>query len=136
MGERANDKQVLPDGMPVTAEKTGFEATEMIACGKCARKNPPTRLQCFYCGAELAISDERASTLAPNLRQMEAWEKGFNIILKNNAADVYREENIVAAARLLKQDPQELKSVLQKGCSLPVARSESQKEAEIICTRL
>src|SRR5262245_50476401 len=122
MGERPDEKEFLAGGMPVTAEKPGFDAAEMVACGKCSRKNPPTRLQCFYCGAELAVSDERAAAIAPNLRQMEAWEKGFNIILKNSAGDVYRDENIADTARLLKQDTQELKALLQRGCSMPVAR--------------
>src|SRR5262245_12121491 len=120
MGERRDEKEILAGGMPVTAEKTGFDAAEMVACGKCSRKNPPTRLQCFYCGAELTVSDDRAAAIALNLRQMETWEKGFNIILKNSAADLYRDENILAAARLLKQDTQELKTILQKGCSLPI----------------
>ena len=50
----------------------------MNVCGKCARTNPPTRLNCFYCGAELEISAEQAEFLNLSLRKLESWEKGIN----------------------------------------------------------
>src|SRR5882757_1790776 len=106
-----NTEQWLKD-LPVTAETPGFAPDEMIGCEKCSRKNPPTRLSCFYCGEKLDAAGTRAEAISPNLRPMEAWEKGYNIILKPGGT--VSEENIRAAAVLLKREPAELKSVLGK----------------------
>jgi len=65
---------------------------------------------------------------------MEAWEKGYNIILKPGGT--VSEENIRAAAVLLKREPAELKSVLGKAQALPLVRTDLLHEAELITRRL
>ncbi len=127
-------KQWLND-LPAAAEKPGFKPEEMVVCEKCARKNPPTRSKCFYCGEQLQSENGQADTVVSNLRQMEAWEKGFNIILLNNAAK-YTEESIHAAAKALRREAPEVADLLNSGRSLPVARAESKAEAEAIQGRL
>ncbi len=124
-------------GLPVTAETPGFKPEEMSVCEKCARPNPPTRAKCFYCGEPLKIAEGREDLVAPNLRPMEAWEKGFNIIFNGAvfAAENIR-ENIRAAATLLRREPDEIKSIFEKQRPLPLARAESLTEAELIQQRL
>jgi len=136
MDERSGDKEQWLKDLPLTAEKPGFKPDEMLLCEKCARKNPPNRLKCFYCGEQLAISEAQAGSIMPNLKQMEAWEKGFNIILTNNGPAPHSEENIRAAAKLLRQETQEVKSFLQKEQPLPLAKAGSSGEAGIIQERL
>ncbi len=136
MDERSGDKEQWLKDLPVTAEKPGFKPDEMLLCEKCARTNPPTRLKCFYCGEGLKVSDDRAGLTKLNLKPMEAWEKGFNVILKSNTPGAHSEENIRAAAALLRLEVQEIKNFLQKGRPLPVARAELEKEAAIIRQRL
>lgn len=70
--------------LPVTAENIAFKPEEMIVCAKCARTNPPNRTKCFYCGGELEISDAQSRILKPNLRKLELWEKGFNVVFLPN----------------------------------------------------
>jgi hypothetical protein len=120
-------------GLPVTAETPGFKPEEMSVCEKCARPNPPTRAKCFYCGEPLNIAEGREELVLPDLRPMEAWEKGFNIIF-NGAA--FPAENIRAAATLLRREPDEIKVIFEKSRPLPLARAESLPEAELIQQRL
>ncbi len=61
--------------LPLQTENPAFNAEEMIVCAKCARTNLPTRLKCFYCNAELEISEAQSGFLRPNLRKLEIWEK-------------------------------------------------------------
>ena len=131
---RASAEQWLKD-LPVTAEAPGFKPEEMLACEKCARKNPPTQLKCFYCGEQLGSGDRPAELAAPVLRSMEPWEKGFNIILTGSAA-IPSEKDILAAARLLRQDPQDIKTVVGKCLPLPLVRTDTLPEAEMIKKRL
>jgi hypothetical protein len=141
MDEKPSNAEQWLKELPVTREKPGFEPEEMIACDKCSRKNPPTRLNCVYCGEQLKLSGAQADTAAPNLRQMEAWEKGSNIILLRRPGDSppensLSEENIRTVAQLLRWEPQDVKTFLQKESSLPVAKTESVQEAELIKQRL
>ncbi len=81
--EKKTEKH-LADGwlndLPIQAENPAFKPEEMILCRKCERKNPPTRLDCFYCGAELEFIEAQSGFIKPNLRKLENWEKGFNLI--------------------------------------------------------
>jgi hypothetical protein len=133
--KKPNAEQWLKE-LPVTREKPGFSPDEMAVCEKCSRKNPPTRLNCVYCGEQLKLSGAQADTAAPNLRQMEAWEKGYNIILLRRPGDSPPEESIRAVAQLLRWEPQDVKDFLQKESSLPIAKTESPQEAELIKQRL
>ncbi len=121
--------------LPTQTENPAFGAAEMINCGACARLNPPNRLNCLYCGAELDISERQIQNIQPNLRKLEAWERGFNLIFEpdssnQNAADFSN------AARLLKVESAFLKQIAENGKPLPLARVESEKEAEILKTNL
>src|SRR5215208_4741710 len=79
-----NDKNLNAEdflkNLPVQSEDIGFQPDEMIECGKCARSSAPNRLKCMYCGAELEISAETAAKITPNVRKLENWENGFNLI--------------------------------------------------------
>jgi hypothetical protein len=63
-------------------EIKSFRPDEMVECPKCARRSPPTRLKCFYCGADLPLTERQAENVKPQqFRRLEDWEKGFNVIL-------------------------------------------------------
>jgi hypothetical protein len=116
-------------------EIQGFQPEEMISCPQCERKSPPTRLKCFYCGAELPVSDAQAEFIKPQPRQMEAWEKAFNLIILPNAqtCDDAKLKEVAAMTRLGKED---LRKLIETQKPLPLTRAESEKEAEIIQKRL
>lgn len=129
----ADDESILKD-LPLTLENTGFAADEMVECGRCGRTNAPTKAKCFYCGEQLAIKADNADLVRPNLRRLEAWEKGFNVIAlqpgTSAAADV------VTIARELAIEREALQKIFAAGDAMPLARVESQDEAGLLFSRL
>ncbi len=121
--------------IPLQTENLAFSPEEMIICAKCARHNPPTRLKCLYCGAELEISEAQSDFLKPHLRKMEIWEKGFNIIFKAETQD-FDESKLAEIVKMLKFEKDFLRKTLDEKKILPLARAESEKEAEIVQKRL
>jgi hypothetical protein len=121
--------------LPVQTENPAFKPEEMILCVKCKRTNPPTRLACFYCGAELEISAAQSKNLKPNLRRLEIWEKGFNLILSPDEQN-FDESKLSETAKLLNLEREVLQKFAEAGKALPLARAEFEKEAEIIKERL
>ena len=118
--EKNNADEWLKD-LPVQAENPAFKPEEMILCAKCRRTNPPTRLACFYCGAPLEISEAQSKNLKPNLRKLEIWEKGFNLILTPDA-QTFNNEKSAEIAKLLNI------SVRTVERHLDIARADLKKE--------
>lgn len=121
--------------LPVQAEDFAFKPEEMILCDECKRTNPPTRLACFYCGKELEISEAQSRQIKPNLRKLESWEKGFNLIYAPSAK-ILDEANLTEIAKLVNLEKTMLEKICAAKTSLPVARIESEKEAKIVQNRL
>jgi hypothetical protein len=121
--------------LPVQTENIAYKADEMIDCAKCNRSNPPSRLNCFYCGDELPAKDVQSKFIKPNLRKLESWEKGFNVILTPNR-QIFDETRLTEIASLLKLDKEILEKLIQANNPLPLARVESPREAEVIKARL
>lgn len=114
--------------LPVTSENIGFAPEEMNACVKCGRTNSPARPTCFYCSANLEIflaSGERGTLIS---RELEIWEKGFNVVYlpQENAA----EPDIAAAARFVSIEAVALRKVTNAASAFPIARLESAADAE------
>ena len=128
--EKISAEEPLKD-IPVRAEDIAFKTDEMIVCRRCERQNPPTRLRCLYCNAELEFDADQTRFIKPVLRKLEAWEKGFNLIYLPTENDLSERQQ----TEITKQTRME-KAVLQKiseaRTPLPLARAESVKEAEII----
>ncbi|MBX7173760.1 MAG: hypothetical protein K1X72_22510 [Pyrinomonadaceae bacterium] len=133
--EKKNE-QIHPDqwlkDLPVQSEEIGFKAEEMILCDKCQRKSPPTRLKCFYCGADLKVSYDQTQFLKPSFRKLEDWEKGFNLVYLPKDAPV----DEVKAAKLLNLEREDATRLFSAKKVLPLARLESQTEAEVLVNRL
>ncbi len=121
--------------LPATAENIAYGFDEMIACEKCQRSNPPNRLKCLYCGAELRFSDEQTGSIKPVLRKLEAWEKGFNLIYVPNKSAEIDEQKISEISRMTRMEKDVLRKFFDAKKPLPLARSESEKEAAIVKQR-
>ena len=131
-------EQIHPDGwlkdLPITeAQNEGFKPEEMLKCPKCARLSPPTRLKCFYCNAELPAGENQF--IKPNLRKLETWEKGFNVIYLPVETG-FNDATVSGAAQLLRLEREDLQKILAPGKALPIARAETEREAEIVRQRL
>ena len=131
-----SDEQLeeFPSFDPVyQTERIAFEPSQMIACGKCGRVNPPNRLKCIYCANDLEIPTGETASLDLRFRKPELWEPGFNIIFSGKAAEVI---DVPAAAKLLSLQPFEVQSVLEANVPLPLARVENETGASIVTKRL
>ena len=130
------DNENIPFLGPVEpSEPQGFSAEQMIRCEECLRANPPTRVSCLYCVAPLPVTEASARLRKPVLRQPEKHQPGYNNILLPQ--DQGRGDEVVAeAATLLKLSTENLQKILSEGSALPVARTASREEAELVSHRL
>lgn len=130
-----NDPDNWLRNLPLQTEDIRFKPEEMTACAKCRRMNPPNRLKCFYCGGELASTDAQNQSLKLNLRKLESWEKGFNIIFLPNS-QILDQTKTAEIAEFLKLEKEILRKITASENPLPLARVESEKAAAIVKARL
>jgi hypothetical protein len=116
-------------------ETKSFKAEEMIVCPQCQRKSPPTRLKCFYCGADLPVAANHAEFLKPATRKIESWEKAFNLIFLPDGKS-YDETKIAEVAKLTQLEADEWRKIFAARAVLPILRVESETEATILHARL
>ena len=130
------DNENIPFLGPVEpTEPQGFSPEQMIRCEECLRANPPTRVSCMYCVAPLPLTEGSAKLRKPVLRQPEKHQLGYNNILMP-PDQVVTAEVINETAKLLKLTPENLQHIVSESLPLPVARTASREEAELICHRL
>ena len=131
-----NENFRLPVLGPIEpSEPAGFAPEQMIRCEECLRANPPTRVNCMYCSVPLPVTESSARLRKPILRPPEKHEVGYNTIVlpRNQPATA---ETIGDAASFLKLEQEDLARILAEGVALPVARTASREEAELVSGRL
>lgn len=111
-----------------------FSHEEMIVCEACLRANPPTRSNCFYCGAVLPVTEESARKRRLHLRPPEEWEDGYNVVLCSRAS--VTEELLREVADLLRLQKADALRLLESSEPLPLARLQSAEEARLVSERL
>jgi hypothetical protein len=117
------------------SEPQGFAPEQMIRCEECLRANPPTRINCLYCNVPLPITESSAHLRKPLLRRPEKHEVGYNtIVLPGNQAATT--EAISDAASFLKLKQEDFERILAARVPLPVARTVSREEAQLVADRL
>jgi len=130
------DNENIPFLGPIEpSEPQGFSADQMVRCDECLRANPPTRVSCLYCVAPLPVTEAAAKLRKPVLRQPEKHQLGYNNILLP-LDQVASEETLVEAASLLKLSIENFQEVVGQNLPLPVARTNSREEAELVNVRL
>ena len=77
-----SEEIIVMDGIPVRSEKIEFDPSQLVACEACGRSNAPNRTECIYCGNALSIVADGRSAL--KIREVEPWEKAYNIVLIGN----------------------------------------------------
>lgn len=121
--------------LPIKSEEIAFKPEEMILCGACQRTNPPNRLNCVYCGKELEHSGADKQKIKPNLRKLEIWEKGFNLIYQPDNKE-FNGDALTNIAKTLNLESEAFEKICSQKMPLPIARVESQKQAEFFRERL
>jgi hypothetical protein len=130
------DNENIPFLGPIEpSEPAGFSSEQMVRCEECLRANPPTRVSCLYCVAPLPLTESSARLRKPVLRPPEKHQLGYNNILfpHERAAS---NEVVTQAASLLKLAPEDVRELMSKSVPLPVARTASREEAELVAERL
>ena len=100
----------------------------VVNCPRCARRTPAVRATCLHCGEALPVTRiERA----PQQRAIDSFELAFNTVLEPAPATLpARAEDQLAAA--LKIEPQQARAFIELRKPLPLARSQTRQEAEMI----
>ena len=131
-----NENIRLPLLGPVEpSEPQGFAPEQMIRCEECLRANPPTRINCLYCSVPLPVTESSARLRKPILRPTEKHELGYNtIVLPSGAA--LPADGVCDAAAFLKLKDEDLARLMAERVPVPVARTPSREEAEVISDRL
>src|ERR1051326_4001799 len=107
----------------------------MIRCEECLRANPPTRINCLYCSVPLPVTESSVRLRTPVLRRPKKHELGYNtIVLPSSEAVTHKA--IADAASFLRLKQADLERILATGVALPLARTASREEAELIADRL
>lgn len=136
-GESELDGEELAgEAEPAGEEPRGFAFEQMLACPSCLRPNPPTRLNCLYCGARLPVKESDAELLRPSLRPLEEWECGFNVILLPSGSRGADARSLAGAAAFLRLEAGRLNEMVATRHVLPLARVATGEEAALIVDRL
>ena len=133
------DNENMPfsdDAAPVPSEPQGFAHDQMVRCDVCLRANPPVRANCLYCAAALPagkrVSEQRAITLKP----VDEAVSGYNCIFVPSSTSSTVADKLQAPAQLLKLSADELRRIIDSRLPLPLARTETREEAELVTRRL
>ena len=133
-----NENVPLPVWTNDAPEDSGpapFAPDQMVRCDECLRANPPTRINCLYCGAVLPHDETTVALQRPALRPLEKWEQGYNNILLPPVANLTTAQ-VAEASDLLRLGPEDLGRILASGMPLPLARAATLDEAQLVQRRL
>ncbi len=124
--------EILKVTMKPPSENVGYTADQLVSCGKCKKANPPDRASCLYCGGALDRSKGSYGAVKLNLRKLENWENGFNLIAVSRLSDA----DTASAARYLRCDEGSFEKMVAARFPFPIARLEAESEATLAVERL
>jgi hypothetical protein len=133
------DNENVPLSLSTTNEPADspqpYRHDQLVRCHECLRANPPTRVNCLYCGQVLPQSETTVSLQKPALRPLQKWEQGYNNILLPPVANLTA-ARVAEASDLLRLRPDDLERILSSPLPLPLARAATIDEARLIQSRL
>ena len=129
-----NENMPFLDDASLVPERQGFAPNEMVRCDVCLRSNPPTRANCLYCAAALPAAKRIIEQPSVVLKPIADSILGFNCILISH--DANSATNISNAAQLLNISSAELEKIIVAEVPLPLARTNTSAEAELIVKQL
>ena len=132
-----NENMPFLDDVPLPpSEPQGFAHDEMVRCDVCLRANPPTRANCLYCAAALTTGNKAGDRRAITLKPVDDSVLGYNCILFPTSANNFAADKLQTAAQLLKLGNAELQHIIVAPGPLPLARTETREEAELLTSKL
>jgi hypothetical protein len=133
-----NENVPVPTWTTDEPEEPGFAPfapDQMVRCDECLRANPPTRVNCLYCGATMPHNETTIALQKPALRPLEKWEQGYNNIVLPPVANLSATD-LAEAASVLRLRADDLDRILTAGTPLPIARAATLDEAQLVQRRL
>ena len=127
---------VFDDGPLEPTEPQGFSFEQMVRCDNCLRANPPTRVNCIYCGNALPVTEVTAALQKPVLRRLEQWEQGYNSFLVPVEGVALNDELLSKLGDLLRLKVEDVNKIFTSKRPLPLARAASEDEAALIARKL
>jgi len=97
-------------------------------CPGCNRTTPSGRAVCIYCGAALPVTRIEA---APRQRHLDHSERAFNTVIDPTKSRV-DDQTEVSLASALQLEPAEARTFVVARKRVPIARSQTRQEAELI----
>jgi len=101
---------------------------DVTNCPQCARRTPAARGECIYCGEALPFA---RINVAPPQRNIDAADRAFNTILEP-VKSAPNESVISQLALALSIEPSEARALTDCNKPIPLARSQTQSEADMI----
>jgi hypothetical protein len=101
---------------------------DVTNCPRCQRRTPAARGECIYCGEHLPVAVIQA---VPPQRNIDTVELAFNTVLEPFPARV-NEGVITALASALHIELNDAQAFIEAGKPVPLARSQTRAEAEMI----
>jgi hypothetical protein len=100
----------------------------VINCPRCQRRTPAARGECIYCGESLPFANIES---APPQRNIDPGDRAFNTVLEPFSARIH-ESAVAAVASALQVELAEAQALVGVGKPVPLARSQTRPEAEMI----
>ncbi|MBA2340593.1 MAG: hypothetical protein H0V88_09370 [Pyrinomonadaceae bacterium] len=126
------DKIVASSFDELRGETQRFSTQEMVVCPRCARRSPPTRMKCLYCGAALPETEATKALRRPALKTLEEWEQGFNVVLLPDGSAAISDTASHEASALLRLGKNAFEEMLKVNVPLPLARVATEDEAQLL----
>ena len=101
---------------------------DVTDCPRCLRRTPSARGDCIYCGEQLPFAIIQT---APPQRNIDPDDNAFNTVLEPFPARI-NESIVTSLAGALQIDSSEAQSLIDAGKPVPLARSQTRAEAEMI----
>lgn len=101
----------------------------VTSCPRCQRRTPAARGECIYCGASLPLSTIES---APVQRNIDPGELAFNAVFQPGRS-VANDTVVESLALALQLEAAETRALIDAAKPIPVARSQTRQEAEMIC---
>lgn len=101
---------------------------DVTNCPRCQRRTPAARGDCIYCGEQLPFASIQS---APPQRNIDPAEHAFNTVLEPFPARI-NESVVTALASALRIELSEATALVDAGKPVPLARSQTRAEAEMI----
>lgn len=101
----------------------------MTTCPRCQRRTPASRGECIYCGESLPFTNIES---APPQRNIGTDVNAFNTVLDASRAPP-NSSAVSSLASALQIELSEAQVLVDAGKPVPIARSQTHQEAEMIC---